>query len=221
MKRIMLMVVVVCVAMGAMAAKNGYFKRNTDDTIDVVATEAELVTLTVSGNATIAGTLDVTGDITGDLTTTKVKFIPAYLGKPGTTATVGWIVTGADKGLATLAQNATDDTLVIPITGLSLGDSVTGFKFKAQVDSGGNDAIIVCDIRKLTLASAGSSDASIGSTLIVTNAADAIISTNVTITATNEVIASGEVLYALVTATTGATTDFEVIGIDCTVTENP
>ena len=49
---------------------NGYFKKNSDGTIDVVATEGEFVNATVSGTITGDVTGDVTGDITGDVSGT-------------------------------------------------------------------------------------------------------------------------------------------------------
>ena len=62
MRKIGLMVVVVGIAIAVMAAPNGYFKKNADGTIDVVATEGEFVNVTTSGT--------ITGDITGDINAT-------------------------------------------------------------------------------------------------------------------------------------------------------
>jgi len=218
MKKFLLILFAGMICMLAFGAKNGYFKKNSDATIDIVATEAELVTVTVSGNATIAGTLDVTGDITGDLTMTKTKLVPAFLGKAG--AGAGWVVTGIDKGFCTLPASKTADTLVIPIEGLNIGDSVSKFTFKAQAESAGGTNTILFAMRKSTLAATGSIDVAIGTTAILTNVADVAISSSITL-GSPEIIASGEALYALITATTAASTDFEVIGIEYTVIENP
>ena len=219
MKKFLLILFAGMICMLAFGAKNGYFKKNSDATIDIVATEAELVTVTVSGNATIAGTLDVTGDITGDLTMTKTKLVPAFLGKAG--AGAGWVVTGIDKGFCTLPASKTDDTLVIPIDDLNIGDSISRFTFKAQAESAGNTNTIVFSIHKSTLAATGTIDSVVGTTSIQTNFADKAVTAVIALIAGPEVIASGESLYALITATTAASTDFEMIGIEYQVEENP
>lgn len=63
MKKIGLMVIVAGIAIAVLAAPNGYFKKNSDGTIDVVASEAELASMTLTGTATV-----------GDLVADSVKF---------------------------------------------------------------------------------------------------------------------------------------------------
>lgn len=159
-------------------------------------------------------------NVDGNVTVTKTKFVPAYVGKQGATATVGWVVTGTDKGLATLAASATADTLVVPITGLNVGDKIIDYTVVGQIESAGNTATLDADLRKVTNAAAGGTDASIGSITQVSATADTAVSSSKTL-ATAEVVASGEVLYLLVTATTAASTDVELTGVELTVIENP
>lgn len=178
----------------------------------------------ISGNFdTHALTFNAAGDVTiagGTLIQTEVNFVPAYLGKQGATATVGWVVTGKNVGLATLAASATADTLVIPITGLNIGDTIVSYKVVGQFENTADDAgtIFDADLRKVTNAAAGGTDASIGAITQVAPDADAAIASSKTL-ATPEVIASGEVIYLLVKATTGANSDVELVGVELTVTK--
>lgn len=185
-------------------------------------TAASGLTVTSGGLTVTAGGATVTsGDLTltdGVVIQTEVLSVPAWQGARGATATVGWIVTGADKGLATLAQSATADTLVIPIVGLNIGDTIVSYKVTGQVDSAGNGATVDADLRKLTTAAAGTADASIGAITQVSVTADAAIASSKTL-ATPEVVASGENFYLLVTATTAATTDVEIAGVELTITK--
>jgi len=150
----------------------------------------------------------------------EIVSIPAFTGAQGATATVGWVVAdvgGVDKGLATLAASATADTLVVPITGLNIGDTITAFKITGQVESAGNTATVDADLRKITPAAAGSADASIGAITQISKTADYLISDSKTL-ATEEVVASGESFYLLVDATTAASTDVELSSVEVTVT---
>jgi hypothetical protein len=144
----------------------------------------------------------------------RTLFVPAFGGKAG--ATAGFVVTGVNKGLATCPASQTAATLVIPITGLHLGDKVTAFKITGQLDSAGNTATVDADLRKLTTAVAGTADASIGAITQISKTADYLIADSKTL-ATAETIASGECLYLLVTVTTAATTDIEIAGVELTI----
>jgi len=181
-----------------------------DDTSDLGSSSYEWKDLYVDGTAYIdtlnAGTVVDSYEIN----------VPCYLGAQGATATVGWVVTGTDKGLATLAASATADTLVIPIPGVKIGDTITGFTITGQIESGGNTATVDADLRKLTTAAAGSADASVGAITQISKTADYKIDDAKT--GLTEVVASGESFYVLVTATTAASTDIECASIEVAIT---
>lgn len=195
----------------SITAKDGYnlvIANEDDDDIEIVQNGA--VTWTFDG---------ATGNLTpasGGVVRDVVVSVPAFNGAAGATATVGWVVTGADKGLATLAQSATADTLVIPISGLLEGDVISAFTVRGQLESGGNTATVDADLRKLTPAAGGTADASIGAITQISKTADYEIDDSKTLAA-SETIASGETLYLLVTATTAAATDIELSAIELTV----
>lgn len=144
----------------------------------------------------------------------RTLFVPAFCGKAG--ATEGFVVTGVNKGLATCPASQTAATLVIPITGLNIGDKVTAFKITGQVESAGQTATVDADLRKITAAAAGSADASIGAITKISKTADYEIADSKTL-ATAETLASGECLYLLVTVTTGSSTDIELAGVELTI----
>lgn len=137
----------------------------------------------------------------------------AHSAKAG--ATAGWVVAAtANIPLVTLPQSQTGSTLVIPIDGLKVGDTIKGFHLIGQIDSAGNTVTLDADLRKLTSAAAGYTDASVGAITQVSVTADtALSSTNTTKTNLTEVVGADETFYILVTATTGITTDIEIQGV--------
>lgn len=140
--------------------------------------------------------------------------------KPG--ATAGWVSEGTTNLYnATLPASQTASTLVVPITGVEIGDTVTAVSLMGQVESAGNIATVALDVRKMTSAAADVTDASLGTDASGNITADAIISSaNVAVTGLTEVLAEGEVLYALITATTAASTDVVLTGMLVTVTRS-
>lgn len=140
-------------------------------------------------------------------------FVPAGAAVAG--ATAGWVVTGADDGLARLPASQTAATLVVPLPGLHIGDTVTGVSIVGQVESAGNTATIALDVRKETAVAADFTDASLDTAASGDLTADTLITsagTAVAVTGLTEVLAEGEMLYALVTATTAAATDVAIAG---------
>jgi hypothetical protein len=106
---------------------------------------------------------------------------------------------------------------VLPLTGLTIGDTVTSFKVVAQIESAGNTATLDADLRKLTNAVGDPTDASIGAITQVSVTADTAVAAEKT--GLTEVVAATEALYVLLTATTAASTDIRLLGITYTVTE--
>lgn len=135
-------------------------------------------------------------------------------------ATAGWVVTaGTDICHATLPAGQTASTLVVPITGLCIGDTLTAVSAMGQVESAGNTATLVMSIRKQTAVAADNTDAELGTDNIGNATADTLLSSaNLAVTGLSEVLAEGETLYALFTGTTAASTDIALTGLLVTVT---
>lgn len=132
-------------------------------------------------------------------------------------ATSGWAVNAADNigYLATCPASQTASTLVVPVSGLLVGDKITAFSVVGQIESGGNTVTLDADLRKHTAAAADPSDASVGSITQISVTADTIISSSKT--GLSDTVGADETFYVLLTATTGASTDIALMGITITV----
>lgn len=153
--------------------------------------------------------------------TASVTRIMAPRAKVGTTA--GWVVGAADNlgKMATLPASQTSSTLVIPLTGFKVGDVITGFSLAGSIQSVGGTATITADLRSLTDAGAGATDASVGAM-----AAPLSVTANTILSAANagktgltETIVAGKRYYVLVTSTTAASTTEELQAVNVVVTE--
>ena len=142
--------------------------------------------------------------------------IPISRAKVGSAA--GWVLGGADNlpYVATMAAGQTAGTLVIPIHGLHIGDTITGFKIIAQVEAAGNTVTIDADLRAVTNVAAEPTDASIGTMTQVSVSADTAVAQAKT--GLTEVVTSGKSYYLLITATTGASCDIILQHPELTVT---
>lgn len=165
----------------------------------------------------VTGTLDVV--LNEVLATVKRTFNAGVLAKAATSS--GWATAAVDAlSLATLAASLTSKKLVVPITGLKVGDTITGFHLVGQVESAGNNVVIDAELRKHTAAAADVADASVGSITQLTVAADTILSSaNAGKTGLNEVVAADETFYILITGTTGSATDIALQGVALTIAE--
>ena len=134
-----------------------------------------------------------------------------YTTQLGTRAKVGggagWVVAGADNlpYVGTMAASQTAGTLIIPIDGLHLGDTITGFKVIAQIESAGGVVTLDADLRAVTNVAAEPTDASIGTIAQVSVTADTAVAEAKT--GLNEVVTSGRSYYLKITGTTAAATD--------------
>lgn len=135
--------------------------------------------------------------------------IPAVNGRAGATATVGYVNTGADTNLVTLAQNATADTWVIPIDGIREGDVITAIGISGQADSAGNAFTVDYSLRATTSVVTGCTDAEIQAGTQIGASADTKIA-HTTAVATPHTVIDGESCYMLVKCTTAAVTDIEL-----------
>jgi hypothetical protein len=134
----------------------------------------------------------------------------------------GWVIDGDNAlPLVTLPQNQTSEVLLCPITGLQVGDVVTAVGISGQIDSGGNAVTLALDARKVTGASGGHSDASLGTASLASVTTDTEVTpSTLVVSELTETIAANEQLYITLTGTTGATTDVELYNIVVTVTRN-
>lgn len=137
--------------------------------------------------------------------------------KAGTTA--GWTV-GAGNNLGTIATVAASQsacTLVVPVVNVHIGDTITGFRVVASINSAGGTVTLDADLRKLVVAAgATATDSSIG-TLTQVSVATATAS-NTTKTGLTEVVAAGTRYYLLLTVTTAGSTTLELDDLEITVT---
>lgn len=178
--------------------------------------------LEVDGPAQFDGTVVNNGAVTnngpvtntgGVIQTGRDLWVPAYVGSPG--AAAGWILVDA-AGLVRCPAAETGVTFIIPITGLHLGDTLQGVSLIGQVESAGGNATMVLSVRKGIAAVADFTDAELDTANMGTITADTLLSsagTPVAVTGLAEVLAEGELLYALLTATTAASTDIAVSGL--------
>ena len=130
-------------------------------------------------------------------------------------ATAGWVL-GAATNIATgatLPASQTASTLVVPLPAY-IGDTVTGISVMGQVESAGGAVSLKVDLRKITNVAADNTDVSLGTGTSGSLVADTVLSSsNLRVTGMTEIIAEGEMLYALITATTAATTDIDLTAI--------
>lgn len=133
--------------------------------------------------------------------------------------TAGWVVGAANNlpYLATLPASQTGSTLIIPITGLNLGDVISGFRVVAQIESAGNTVTLDGDLRATTNVAAEPTDASIGTMTQVSVTADTAASQAKT--GLSEIVTSGKTYYLKLTGTTAASTDIILQACEITVNE--
>jgi hypothetical protein len=171
------------------------------------------------GNQTINGTKTFSGSI---VRASRQIVIP-ICGNAKVGATAGWVITGGTNIChATLpASQSSGSTLVVPITGLEIGDTLTAVDVVGQVESAGNTVNLVLSVRKLTSGAADNTDAELATDNVGNLAADTVLSSaNLGVTGLTEVLAANESLYALLTGTTNASTDIDLMSLVVTVTRS-
>ena len=147
----------------------------------------------------------------------QIYQFPAVNGRPGATATVGYVNTGVDTNLVTLAQSATADTWVIPLN-LHEGDIITAIGISGQAESAANAFTVDYALRATTAAAGDCTDALIQAGTQIGASADTLIAGSTAVAAPHEVI-SGESCYMLITCTTAANTDIQLQHVTLTVTQ--
>ena len=174
--------------------------------------------LYVEGISEFDGAVQFDGAVTIAGGLIEVGVVKVFNNEARVGAGAGWVLGAINTGvMATMAASQTAGTLVIPISGLTVGDTITAFTIHAQVESGGNDVIMDADLRNIDNTAADPVDASIGAiaqTTVTTDTAAAIVKSGL-----SHVVLATDSYYVLVTATTNASTDIQLINIALTVTE--
>ena len=155
---------------------------------------------------------------TGGIIRTGYKLVSAPINaKVGGTA--GWVVgAAANTFICTIPQSQSGSTLVIPVAGLHVGDTITGFGLLGQIESAGGAVTVDGELRKQVAAAADITDATVGSMTQIAVTADTAINATQDKGSLTEVVASTTSYYILVTCTTAATTDAVIHGYSITVT---
>jgi hypothetical protein len=161
----------------------------------------------------IENAIALLNDQVNDLDAAKVLVITAG-GKVG--ATAGWSVNDAANraGLAKLPASQTASTLVVPISGLVVGQVLTGYTVRGQVESAGGAVTLDAALRSLTVAAADLTDAAVTSGAITQVAVTADTSVASAVTGLALTIAAGVTYYLLLTGTTAGSTDIDLASID-------
>lgn len=210
----------------ANAARNGSFPSIGDAIQEMGGALSTLDDVTAgtasAGNALV---LDASGNLiygAGTFTRTGRTRIINTGAKVGGTS--GWVLGGGavNTGLtATLPASQTGATLVVPIPGLKVGDTITAMHLIGQIESAGGAVTLDADLRKMTAAAADVADASVDAITQISVTADtAVTAANSTIDSLAEVVAADETFYVLITGTTAGSTDIALQGIALTVTES-
>ena len=136
---------------------------------------------------------------------------------PKVGATAGWAVAAASNvgRMATCPASQTASTLVVQLAGLRVGNIITGFHGVGQIESAGGTVTLDIELRKLTAAAADLTDATVQGITQLSVTADTIISaTNARrVLTTPQTVAANERYYLLLTATTAAATDIDLMDV--------
>ena len=182
-----------------------------------VAVASPTVALDVLGNALFTG--DMT--LTGSLVRSAQKCVHGKAAKVG--ATAGWVVSAADNlpYLGTIPASQTSSTLIVPISGLKVGSTITAFHLVGSLTSAGNAISMDADLRKCTVAANGTiTDASIGAmTQLAVTATVGMQVGNTAKTGLTEVVGASASYYVKLTCTSAASTSGILQAVDVTVTE--
>lgn len=157
------------------------------------------VTLNSGAGDTVAYTLQDTVPVAA------VQLVISGSAKVGTTA--GWVVGAANNlgKIATLPKAITAGTLVVQIPRIAVGDRIVGAYLVGSLQGASTKhTTILLDIRSLTAATAGATDASVSvmAAALDVQANTVMSKTNTPVAAVSHVVAEGESFYALITATT-------------------
>lgn len=147
--------------------------------------------------------------------------IPASAGIVG--SGTGFVVrAAADSALATCPASQADATLVVPLYGLKVGQTITGFSLTGQIESAGNTVTVDAALYTSTAAAADISTAAVTGasiTQISVTADTALTATNSKKDGLSTTVADGVAYFLLVTVTTAAATDVALAAVTVYVNE--
>ena len=125
----------------------------------------------------------------------------------------------AADGSFTLATNLSSKTLLVPLTGLKVGDEIVSFKVLGALGATTANATVVdADLREVGGGAGAVSDASVGAITQVSVTADTALAAEKVLSAV-KTVATGKQYYVLITATTAnnAANDVAIIGVEVVV----
>lgn len=151
---------------------------------------------------------------------TRKLFIAARGAAGKGTGTTGWVLDGTSTNEAevTLAASLTNCKLVIPITGVFAGDRIRKVYLQGRAESGGNNVVIVVDIRRHRAGAADDADSQIATRTLTTITANAALTEDISSVAVTDPtsgveVLDGDLFYVLIDGTTGASTKIELMGV--------
>lgn len=139
-------------------------------------------------------------------------------------ATAGWVVNAATNvgRMATCPASQSGSTLVVPLPGLKVGDTITAYGLIGQIESAGGTVTLDASIRSVQAAAADLTDAAEGAamTQLSVTADTAVTSANAEKASQSIVVAADKFYYMLITTTTAGSTDVDLAGVYIVVTES-
>jgi hypothetical protein len=162
-------------------------------------------TVTIGNGCTLTTPAIAGATLTGAIVRTGQVRQIGVAAKVGGTA--GWVVNAANNIYSwTVAASQTAATLVIPIVGLKVGDTITAFGISGFLTSGGGSVTLDASLRSQTAASGSLTDALVASMTQISASGNTLVSSagNGAKTGLSTVIANDVGLYLLLTATTAA-----------------
>ncbi len=160
----------------------------------------------------------VDGSVT-PITRTSQKKVITSGAKVGGTA--GAVVDAANdkNSLVKVPASQTASTVVVKIPDLKVGDIITTIGVYGQLESAGGAVTVDAILRAQTAVAADNTDAAIGSGITqISKTADFLIDDSET--GLSHTVIAGNSYYILLTVTTAASTDVDILGVTVTVTEN-
>lgn len=191
-------------------------------------TAPTITAFTATGTSTIANGLTVTtptivgATLTGAIVRTGQVRQVGTAAKIGTTA--GFVVNAANNIYSyTVPASQTNSTLVIPIMGLKVGDTITAFGVSGFITSAGGTVTLDVNLRSQTAASGSLTDASVATMTQISVTGNTLVSAagNGSKSGLSTVVTADVALYLLVTVTTGASCTVGLSNaVQITVTES-
>lgn len=158
------------------------------------------------------GDIEIGTELFGPKTIIISAATAAKLGSSG----AGWVVNAADDvALLTLPASQTAETAVIPLTGLPVGWTITGFKVLGQIESAGGAVTLDADLHRHEVAAGDVTDTTVDSITQIAVAVDTAVNNG--LSQLTEAIEADRTHFVVLTGTTAALTDIAIMGIAVTI----